>query len=336
MFLNNTVKCWLCISNRWLLYLKNNSKEPKELLYSAFSHPRDLWPFSFLVQTGVKVICARAAFWVASRQSWHLRPHFAVGKGFPFLWSRALIGAVWGQLTLQVSIIPGHHGLGENSASSNTFSSGLAWGLEFSVVKRGGLGMTCLQKYKTRNCSKGPLRARARQQYQLGRQKETRYQTAKVTTPGQNEKLQNARCFSVGFPRVWVGCECCSKRISIAVGWWEGQQLWDNYSLALVWAQVVTNYVNLDVVHHEHSWPLVLLLTLPNESGASYLLVGHSQWPKQIKLILSSIFKPSDEVSFFIYLHMDHWEGGLGPDKWSSLQEQHNGRVENESPVVSS
>lgn len=67
----------------------------------------------------------------------------------------------------------------------------LAWpeGLEFSVVKRGGLGMTFLQKYKTRNYSKAPLRARGRQQFKLGRQKETKYQTAKATTTGQNEQL---------------------------------------------------------------------------------------------------------------------------------------------------
>lgn len=38
----------------------------------------------------------------------------------------------------------------------------------------------------------------------------------------------------------------------------------------------VTDCVILDVGHREHSGPLALLLTLPNESGASYLLVGHS------------------------------------------------------------
>lgn len=83
MFLNNDVNCWWCISNRWLLFLENNSEEPKKLLCSAFHHPRDLWPFSFLVQTGTKVICPRAAFPVAPRAELAFEATLGSWEGFP-------------------------------------------------------------------------------------------------------------------------------------------------------------------------------------------------------------------------------------------------------------
>lgn len=98
--------------------------------------------------------------------------------------------------------------------------------------------MAHLQECKSKNCSKAPLRAKAKHQYRLGRQEETRYKIAEVITTGPSEQLQNAHYLSIGLARVWVGCERCRKWILIAVGGEKANNSQDSYSLALVRAQV--------------------------------------------------------------------------------------------------